>query len=601
MEQPKLRFGDFELDCAAGELHRDGVALRLQGKPLLVLEALLERPGTLVSRDQLRRRLWATDTYVDFDNSLNNAVNRLRAALGDDAAQPRFVETVGRRGYRFTASVERLATTPPAPSPRGVPLARSFVALPFRLLRPDPQIEFLVQGLPDTVSAALAGLESLRVRSSLAAARHASAAADLKQVAAELDVDLVLMGTLLRDQGRIRVQTQLVEARTGSLLWTHSAEAMLGRIFELQDELARGILESLALPLTVHERELLRHDVPASGEAFELYLRANRLTGGPGPLDDLVAGRDLYLQSIRQDPGYAPAWARLGRTYRIMAKYAGEEAEETAARAEECLSRALALNPELSMAHHLYAQLEIDGGRVKHALVRLVGRARQHRSDPHLFAALVQACRYVDLLPDSLVADGRARALDPGLRTSVCHTLWAAGEAQQALEESRRIGDPSLPLFLAALGRTEEALRVVEQEQRLLEGHGLQISQLRGLAAVLRGDCRSSAEAAEAVLRSPFPDPEGWCYSASIWSHSDKRVAERMLLRAVERGLASLALVEVDPGLRELAASGGFGDARRLVEARRAEAVEAFRAAGGPALLSSPRSSRARPRPRSAP
>ena len=582
-----MRFGDFELDCAAGELRRDGVALRLQGKPLLVLEALLERPGALVSRDQLRRRLWSTDTYVDFDNSLNNAVNRLRAALGDDASQPRFVETVGRRGYRFTAAVERPATTP-ATALAGAPVARRFVALPFRLLRPDPQIDFLAQGLPDTVSAALAGRESLRVRSSLAAARHASAAADLKQIAAELEVDLVLMGTLLRDGGRIRVQTQLVEARTGSLLWTHSAEAMLARIFDLQDELARGILESLALPLTVQERELLRHDVPASGEAFEFYLRANRLTAGPGPLEDLLAGRDLYLQSIRQDPAYAPTWARLGRAYRIVAKYASGDAEESLARAEECFARALSLNPELSIAHHLYAQLEIDAGRVKHALVRLVGRARQHRSDPHLFAALVQACRYVDLLDDSLVADARARALDPGLRTSVCHTLWAAGDAQRALEESRRIGDPSLPLFLAALGRTEEALEIIERELRLLAGYGLQISQLSGLAAVLRGDCRTSASEADAVLRSPFPDPEGWCYSASIWSHADRGLAERMLLRAVERGLASLALVERDPVLHELAASDAFMGPRRLVEGRRAEAVEVFRAAGGPALLSSP-------------
>ena len=251
-----VRFGPFELDRAAGELRKDGVRLRLQDKPLRVLEALIERPGALITREELRKRLWSDDTFVDFDNSLNNAINRLRAALDDEAGSPRFVETVGRRGYRFLAQastdsepaghVEQQATARP--------LRTRLVVLPFRILRPDAETDFLASSLPDAIAASLSGLESLLVRSTVAAARFVSEAPDLRAMAEALDVDVVLVGSILRGDNRLRITTQLVEAPGGALVWTHTSEASLEHIFELQDDLARRIVESLSLPLSVRER-----------------------------------------------------------------------------------------------------------------------------------------------------------------------------------------------------------------------------------------------------------------------------------------------------------------------------------------------------------
>jgi DNA-binding winged helix-turn-helix (wHTH) protein len=175
-----VRFGVFELDRHSGELRKKGAKVRLQDKPLRILEALIEQPGVVISRDDLRRRLWSDDTFVDFDNGLNNAINRLRAALGDDANTPRFVETVGRRGYRFVASAssvepaERSGNRPTAAERQGRGIGTRLVVLPFRVLRPDSETDFLAFSLADAVTAALSGLESMTVRSSIAAAKFAA-------------------------------------------------------------------------------------------------------------------------------------------------------------------------------------------------------------------------------------------------------------------------------------------------------------------------------------------------------------------------------------------------------------------------------------------
>src|SRR4029450_9547272 len=177
---------------------------------------------------------------------------------------------------------------------------------------PDLEPAFRASSLPDAIAASLSGLESLLVRSTIAAARFASEAPDLRAIAETLDVNVVLVGSILRGDSRLRITTQLVEAPGGALVWTHTSEASLEHIFELQDDLARRIVEALSLPLSVREHRLLRHDVPASGESYRQYLRANRLSDDGDTWD---VARDLYHESIRGDPDYAPAWARLGRMY----------------------------------------------------------------------------------------------------------------------------------------------------------------------------------------------------------------------------------------------------------------------------------------------
>jgi DNA-binding winged helix-turn-helix (wHTH) protein len=307
----RVRFGGFELDRRSGELSRGGSRVRLQEGPLRVLQALVDRPGEIVAREELQRRLWSDDTFVDFDNGLNSAVNRLRASLGDRAEKPRFIETVGRRGYRFVASPVFDGRQPAQTnaSSEGSSLPMGLAVLPFRQLTADPDTEFLGFSLADAIASSLSGLESLVVRSTIATARFASEVPDLAAMATALDVTLVLAGAVLRAGDRVRVSAQLVDAPTGTLLWTTTAEAPLDGMFHVLDGLVRRIVESLALPLTVREARELNGDVPGSGHAFDLYLRGNRLGRYP---ETWPQARDLYLESVRADPQYAPAWARLG-------------------------------------------------------------------------------------------------------------------------------------------------------------------------------------------------------------------------------------------------------------------------------------------------
>src|SRR6185436_7456692 len=245
------------------------------------------------------------------------------------------------------------------------------VVLPFRVLRADPEIDFLGPALADAVSSSLSGLGSLVVRSSAAGSRFSVEAPDLPAIAAQLDVDLVLLGTLLRSGDRLRVSTQLVEAPGGTLTWSHTTESQLGDVFRIQDELAQGIVASLSRSLAGSAPAERPGETPTSARAYEYYLRANEVGRD---LTKLPVARDLYLQCVAEDPGFAPAWARLGRAHRIIGKYL--EIPQLAthqARAEEALRRALELSPRLPLAHKLMAHLESEVGRAQEAMVRLLG------------------------------------------------------------------------------------------------------------------------------------------------------------------------------------------------------------------------------------
>jgi DNA-binding winged helix-turn-helix (wHTH) protein/tetratricopeptide (TPR) repeat protein len=585
-----VRFESFEFDPEAGELRRNGSRVRVQDKTLRLLALLVERPGALVTRADLRRRLWP-DEFVDFDNSLNNAVARLRAALGDAAESPRFVETVGRRGYRFVAATTsaNAHTASEAVSSTGRTRLQTtpmrLAVLPFRLLRTDASIEFLTRSLPDAVCAALAGLESLAVRSPLAAARFDGDAPDLAAVAGALDVNLVLSGTILHVTDRLRLRTQLVEAPSGTLLWSHTQDAALQSIFELQDQLTTHIVESLALPLSATEYRLLHHDVPAAGPAYALYLRANDAGEDPQTVE---AARDLYLESIRQDPDYAPAWARLGRLYRLMAKYGAGDSRECLGLAEEAFRHALAINPELSIAHRLYAQLEFETRRIPDALARLLGRVREHPADANLYAALVSGCRYGGLLEASLAAHARARRLDPNVRTGVTHTYRALADYDAAIREAERENDPALPLNLWAAGRVDEALALTIERQPRYAGHPFFFTFMQGARLCFEGATNEGLDTLRTVFDRPFSDAEAWVYMADILAaYGDSAGALHVLAQAVDvGGFACPVWLERDRYLEACRRDSRF---QRLIDSsvqHHEAALNAFREAAGDEILS---------------
>jgi eukaryotic-like serine/threonine-protein kinase len=225
------------------------------------------------------------------------------------------------------------------------------MVLPFRILRTDPETDFLSFSLPDAVTGSLSRLDSLIVRSSIVASRFAKESPDLKTIAREAEVDVVVTGTMIRAGDSLRVTTQLVEAPGGALIASHNAQASLGDLFRLEEDVASQIVEALTLPLTAREHRLLKEDVPANAKAYEFYLRANQLTWYNPQLNYPVA-RDLYLECVQLDPHYAPAWARLGRVHRLIGKFADSGSDDCMRRAEAAFKRALAINPDLSLAHH---------------------------------------------------------------------------------------------------------------------------------------------------------------------------------------------------------------------------------------------------------
>ncbi len=581
IEPTQVQFGAFALDRRSGELLKGGARLRLQEGPLRVLQALLDRPGEIVTREELQRHLWPNGTFVDFDNGLNSAVNRLRAALGDRAEKPRFVETVGRRGYRFVAAVstvDRRQPEPAGPAASTAPLARLAV-LPFRQITQDPETEFLSFSLADAIASALSGLESLVVRSPIAAARFGSEVPDLPAISVALDVGLVLVGSVLRAGDRVRVSAQLVEAPQGTLRWTTTAEATLDDMFRVLDGLVKRIVESLALPLSVREARGLEQDVPGSGHAFELYLRANRLGRYP---ETWPQARDLYLESVRADPGYAPAWARLGRTYRMIAKYGAVVDPQLIRLAEESFRRALAINPELSLAHYLDAQLEMETGRSVEAFVRLLDRARERRADPQLFGGLVQACRYVGLLEASRAAHERARQLDPTIKTSIAYTSAVVGDYVRAAEEARDNDDPFHGIALALAGRSAEAIGPLLDLQRRYGSNQVWSAYIAIILAVARGETAEIVTAADACLRLPFADPEGLFHICVVLARIDEPARAFMVLRRImDAGFACPAAFDGEPSLRVLQGHPEFKTLRAEVERRHRRAVEALDAAGG--------------------
>ena len=348
--------------------------------------------------------------------------------------------------------------------------ATRLMVLPFRMLRPDPAIDFLAFSLPDAITVSLSGLESLIVRSSLAASRYSADQLDLRALASDAGVDAVVTGALLQAGGLVRISVQLVEVASGTVLWSHAAQVPLDDMFQIQDVVCSAVVEALALPLSSREQRLLRRDVPASSEAYAHYLRANRLSASS---TQWLLAIESYERAVEADPLYAPAWARLGRCLRVLSNTgSAPEGREMLNQAEEALQRAFRINPDLSLAHHLYTHFEVEAGRSLEALLRLLGRVRTCSSDPELYAGLVHACRYSGLLDASMAAYRRATRLDPAIRTSIAHSFFMAGDFERAIELD--VDDPPYitTLSLLSLGRTAEAIALVQCAPGPTSGHG---------------------------------------------------------------------------------------------------------------------------------
>jgi TolB-like protein/DNA-binding winged helix-turn-helix (wHTH) protein/Tfp pilus assembly protein PilF len=404
-----VRFGVFEVDLRAEELRKQGMKVRLRGHPFDILAMLLERPGELVTREELRDRLWPADSFVDFDHGLNAAVNRLREAIGDSADNPRFVETVPRRGYRFIAPTfvvaERLPI-PPVPEtpslPRFLPrpslpprpywrpwagwvLAACAVSaaivwqrpwdrttplrgavtriavLPFENKSGDSTQEYLVDGFTDALIGNLAKVGSLRVVSHASTMAYKRSAKPLPQIGRELNVDALVKGSSIRAGTRVRLSAWLVDAESERPLWAETYERSISEVLSLQGEVARAVVHGARVSVTPQEEAYLVRAKPVDPGAYETWLRG-RFLRETLPDDALRRGVAAFEEAVRRDPWFAHAYASLAECYWRMGTPGLEIASrsETAPKAKAAALKALELDPQLAPAEAILAMIETE-------------------------------------------------------------------------------------------------------------------------------------------------------------------------------------------------------------------------------------------------
>jgi serine/threonine protein kinase/tetratricopeptide (TPR) repeat protein len=444
------------------------------------------------------------------------------------------------------------------------------IALPLRILRGDPETDFLSFALPEAITTTLTGVGSLIVRSSAAAARIAEF--DPKKLADEADVDVALTGTLLRAGDQIRVTSQLVELPSGAVIWSSSSQMAMAEIFELQDRLTQRIVESLQLPLNDREERLVKRDVPATPRAHEFYLRATQQPESPQGWN---IARDLYRGALDEDPRYAPAWARLARIYLLLGKYAGDT-EHNYELAESSARHALELNPDLPIAHHAFAHIAASKGRSMEAMTRLLDRVARGSNDPAVFSGLVTVLRFCGLLEASAKAHEFARQLDPKVATSATHTYWMLGRYEDALnadDQHRDFGNEAL--VYESMGRLDEALSTYElRRAALLDSDPRIISFFEAFYLALKRD----AGAIELFRqRFDFPDPEGQCFMArALVRVGALELALDRLDHSEATGFFCYPFFASDPWLDPLRSDARFVDILKRAESRMRAASRAF-------------------------
>ena len=332
----RVCFGPFEIDEKTGELRKDGTKIRLQEQPRQILQILLEHPGELVARDELRKRVWPTDTFVDFDHGINNAIKRLRESLGDTGETPRYVETLPRRGYRFLHAV---ATTRPEVS---------IAVLPFLSLSADPENEIFADGMCEEIISSLAQLKNLQVTARTSSFAFKGKHVDLRVIGEQLNVRTVLEGSVRKLGNRLRITSQLVNAADGYHLWSETYDREMKDVFAIQEEIAKSIAQRLEVTLDSEQRPLFRAGTD-NLEAFKCYTEGRTLFFQRGP--HVLRSVERCKQAVTVDPKYALAWSGLADAYNMVGFYGLARPEACLPHAKEAAQRAIALDPSVAEAH----------------------------------------------------------------------------------------------------------------------------------------------------------------------------------------------------------------------------------------------------------
>src|SRR5438105_7408785 len=382
----RLSFGPYEADLQSGELRKYGIKIRLQSQPFQLLVMLLERPGELVTREEVCQKLWSADTFVDFDHSLGTAVNKLREVLNDSAANPRYIETLHRRGYRLIGQVASVAETAQVISPpvqldserdvnesnrkkatshrliwatvsillivivvvawrlfRKHPID-SIAVLPLASLSTDPSQQFLAYGVTDELTTNLAQIRSVHVSSHTSSTACANTQKSASQMARCLGVDALVEGSVVRSGDRVRLTVQLIDAASDRHLWAQTYDSQLTDIITTQREVTRAIATSISAILTPQEQARLSQRHPMNPEVADLYFKASYYLSKL----DLDRAKETFSEATRLDPKSAESWAGLADACHHNAANGGGSADIVQAR--DAANKALEIDPSQAQA-----------------------------------------------------------------------------------------------------------------------------------------------------------------------------------------------------------------------------------------------------------
>jgi len=487
------RFAAFEINLHSGQLRKSGMRLRLSGQPFQVLAVLVERPGELVTREELRSKLWLADTFVDFDHGLNNAVARIREVLDDSSDAPRYVETIPRRGYRFIApltdsrptavpasaklgpasEITRRQASAPSVLPTekrlirrrvllgGVavlalftiilalyrssaakrtthPAINSLAVLPLKNLSGDPGQEYLADGMTEALIGYLSRIHDLRVISRTSAMHFKDSSLAVPEIARTLRVDAIVEGSVIREGSRIRVHAQLIRAATDEHFWSETYDRELREVLALQSDVAQSIARKVEVTVTGKEHERLTAARPVSPEVYESYLKGRfAKSNNRAEIEESIA---YFEEAIRKDRTFAPAYVGLADAYDSLGLvFIGVPPGEVRPKVIGAARKALELDPELAEAHVRLADVYQKTWRWSDAEAEYKRALELKPNDPsaHLGFASWLLCR--GRTEEALRWAQRARELDPlgAIGSGTGGILFYARRYDEAMHELR--------------------------------------------------------------------------------------------------------------------------------------------------------------------
>ncbi len=644
MNEPEkyvYEFDSYRLDPQERLLWRDGAMVWLTPKAFDTLLALVEQSGHVMSKDDLMKRIWPT-SFVEEANLAQN-ISTLRKALGESTDGLKFIETLPKRGYRFILPVRKVRLEPDAdevfsievtsslappeaaetylptpltkakPSPfpkRWQPIlaalaalavialgaafwlsrprenkaaqSRRLAVLPFRNLKPDAATDYLGFPLADAIITKLGYISALTVRPSSYISQYRHRELDVRKVAAELNVDTLLVGSYLKEASHLRVTAQLIDVLNDKLLWKDEIDLQDTNQLMAQDRVAQEIINGLHLTLTSAETARLKRDVPDNPQAYEYYLRGVDLYAG----NEFNLATQMLEQSVRLDPNYAFAWAHLGRAHTAKAAFDFGGAEYYR-KAQSDYEKALALNPDLIEARIFMANMFTDTGRAEQAVPLLREALTTNPNHPEAHWELGYAYRFGGMLKESIAEGERARQLDPGvkLNSSAFNSYFYDGQYKKFLTSLPTKNVPSFIVFYRGIAHYylknwERAAADFEQAYKT-DPQSLYTQIGQALRLHISNQTAQGLELLQAieqqVAKQQVIDAEALYKVAQGFAElGDKAAALRLLRRSIEGGFFCYPYFANDPLLNNLRSEAEYLQVLELARHRHGEFKRRF-------------------------